>query len=435
MNIQSDSMSWFIKAFFHGSGLRLCGMIFSLLFGMILTRNLGPADYGRYGYFISIISIATIIVQFGIPSLIINRMSGGKSLLSDKNSIINWTLKTIFINSFIFFFVILIACSMGVIDWKISLIIYFSVYFSVLSNLYSSELRSREKVTIGQINEALIKPIFFFLLLFLYFYFSSEKSLDIVIFLNFISVFIGFVFLKKITEIDFFPKNIECQKKGLIGDSFKYVVFDLIKVLSGQIIIIILPYYTTMSEVGLYKISFSLFMLAIVPSTLLASILAPKYAQFCGMGVDEKKELAKMNILSSVIMVVIPIILFIIFFFFGKPIISILFSNEFVNSNNILLVLLFSEIICGFFGNPVLFLSMLGKQNEVLLLSTLSLIVLLISSFILIPIYNAMGAAYSILLSSIVLRVLGFIINIKMFNFDTSMMISLFIINNNKKEI
>lgn len=424
-------MSWFIKALFHGGCLRLLGMAFSLFFGMILTRTLGVEDYGRYGFYISIISICTVIVQFGIPSLLINHISGrvNSELRFD---IINWSLKVIYLNALALFVGLCLVSFFGYFDFKYMFVIYFSILLSVFSNVYSSEIKSREKVTLGQINEALIKPVSFFILLCIGFYILKDNSLEVVMSFNLVSVLIGFLILKKITKIKLLPVFKTGTENLYFINSFKFLSYDFIKIVAGQAIILIIPYYTSMSDVGLYKISFSLFMLSIVPSTLLASILAPKYSQFNEMHIKERIELARMNLLSSIVMVAVPIAIFVVFYVYGINVIKLLFSDEFVGANSILLVLLFSEIVCGLFGNPLLLLSMAGRQNEVLVISLMSLIILIVSAVFLIPCYGAIGAAYSVLLSSVALRFFGLLINIKVFKFDTSMLFSLKYINDFK---
>lgn len=52
-------------------GLRGCSAVLLFVLSIILARMLGARDYGRYSYIIAIVSLLSVLAQFGVPILLI----------------------------------------------------------------------------------------------------------------------------------------------------------------------------------------------------------------------------------------------------------------------------------------------------------------------------------------------------------------------------
>lgn len=74
-----------VNSFWSVSNFIMAG-IFGFIFSIILTRYLGPQNYGRYGYVVSIISLLVFVFDLGISQAISKYIP--KFFSDDKNKII-----------------------------------------------------------------------------------------------------------------------------------------------------------------------------------------------------------------------------------------------------------------------------------------------------------------------------------------------------------
>lgn len=93
MKLLPRLLSLDIHRLLAGSALvQVGGLVVVTLLGVQLARYLGPANYGIYGLIISIVSILTVVAQFGLPLLAIKEVASVSSsnAHADLRSVISW---------------------------------------------------------------------------------------------------------------------------------------------------------------------------------------------------------------------------------------------------------------------------------------------------------------------------------------------------------
>ncbi len=150
-----------------GSALvQVGGLVAVTLLGVQLARYLGPASYGIYGLIISIVSILTVVGQFGLPLLAIKEVASASSsnAHAGMRSVISWFVSHSIAAAFLTLAVSLIVAvlwSPVVIRGKADLVLLASGMMFVFSLLAVTIgiVRSAGMNLQGQAIDALAKPI------------------------------------------------------------------------------------------------------------------------------------------------------------------------------------------------------------------------------------------------------------------------------------
>lgn len=168
-----------------------------------------------------------------------------------------------------------------------------------------------------------------------------------------------------------------------------------ILILLGMMDTQIMGIFESKAEVGIYNVSLKIATLTGFSLQAVNSILAPKIAKFYGEGVGDYKKLisfsTKLNFLiSSLTVLVITLFRETLLGFFGE---------SFIKGELILLVFCVGQIINSFSGSVGVILQMIGKQRVYQNFVLVALLLNLLLTFILTPVYGGVGAAVATVIS------------------------------------
>ena len=373
---------------------------------ILLARILGPSSLGRYKLGLTVIQIATIfsvagfdkgLVRF-LPILQMKNLSEGRTLftLSIKISL----AFSVILASVIYFAAPLLSTLYFHSEDMTSVIRLFSILLPVLSVfiIVAGAVRGIMRADVTSNVNNIIKPSVFMLSLLLIYFYGGELVSSI--FANLASTLLGaliliFFLLKKL------PGSVQTSERSVslrrfLSFSTPLMLVGLMYLLLGQMDIIMLGYFMSASEVGLYFVAMKVALFVFLGGEILLPIVGPFFSEL-----SERKDFESMEALFKTIA---KWLLYSGLFVFGMlsilrfEVLSI-FGSEYVVHKNILLILGIGHIVNGFSGSAGKILVMTGKEKWEMTNCLLIVVLNFLLNLLLIPKMGSIGAAIATALS------------------------------------
>lgn len=421
-----EPMLEILRGAFSALIIKVLGALLAFAFNIVLARLLGANGAGIYFLALSITTIASLISRVGLDNTLLRYIAAGASEH-------NWEevrgvyLKAMSIVIPLSVLITLIvelmapALSISVFD-KPELVnplrwMAFSILPLSLLSLYAEMLKGLKKIPASLSLQSIVVPTINMLILLLL---ASNMgtiggSISYLV-ATLITAIIGGVFwLRHSSRI----KSVN----GVFNwdDLFKsclpnYGVAILHKAILPWLPILLLGYWATTEDIGLYSATVRTAMLVSFILLAVNSVIAPKFAALYRQ--NDMVALGKMARRATWLttLVACPIVLPMIFF--PDTIMSV-FGQEFKQASTLLIVLSIGQFINVIFGPVGYLLVMTGNevmQKNSVLFSAILLFILLI---ILIPIYGSLGAAISSTLSGILFNYISYSYVKKKLGFST----------------
>lgn len=188
---------------------------------------------------------------------------------------------------------------------------------------------------------------------------------------SFVKPVISFTFLKKVLPY-----------------GMKVYVSCLVTFLLLRTDMMMLNYYLSKSEVGLYSLAVNISDMLYMLSGTITAVLFPKLSA-C------KKIDEKINMFKKVMFVMVPLMILAALFMgvLAKVIIVILYGNEYIGSVPLIKRLLVASVAWGWLGLVNNFLASENRFWEMLVASLIGFVLNIVINYFLIPVYGAAGAA------------------------------------------
>ena len=399
--------------FVYSSSKLLIINILSKIFGFTLitylTYTFSKNDFGTFLYILNLQSIILLISHLGISTLIVSDVP---SILKKHNNCLFGYL--VFCLLFVISTTTLITfVFLNILNISEKYFIYAFSFFLLTSinTLLGSFLVSLNKVLISNFIEFLVKNcIIFFLVIISYFFFLDLVILlKIYLFSNFIVMILLVMKLKKNFknfDLDFkFDISKKLKRIFIIG----YSIF--FSAISARLDFFLIDYYYGKSYVAEFGLAVQILTIIYLPTQILHSITYPKISKL----ISEKKfNLLYIQInFTKIILAIYYFITLLFCYYFLEFLIDKIFPDNFQNINNVLIVLIFSNLICSLFFGSEFILHKQNFSNHVAFSFFLGLIINLCFGIILISKYGILGAAISTSIAMIMLHLILFIFFIK----------------------
>jgi len=408
--------------------LKLTAMLFSYMAMLFITNQYGANEWGIFSLCITILSIAILIPKFGFDNALVRIIT---ELNVSNNSIeISRVLKKAFTISIVISLVIIILIisfsdklAVNVLrnpemEPYIVLVSYILIP-TVILVIISATFQALKKTMLFMLFQTALINIFFFLFLMLCYAIEIKlKIFEVYAYATLSALIIGsIIFFKVIRENH--ANNILIDSSAYtyrkIADiSFPMMLSSSFALLMGWSDILMLSYYKTASDVGIYNSSLKLAALSGITLIAVNAIAAPKFVEFYSKN--------DMNGLKNVVQKSTKMIFFmsapvlIILIIFSKQILSF-FGDEFIVGYIALIYLCASRFINAISGSVGYIMQMTDQQKTYQNIIVIAFIINLGLNFILIPKFGFNGAAiassiamvfWNISLVIIIKRKLGF---------------------------
>ncbi|MCM3386872.1 flippase [Ureibacillus chungkukjangi] len=398
MNLISVIRSKFLK----NTSWLLFEQIFRMLLGLVVTslvaRYLGTYNYGQINYGLAYIAIFTILSKLGLDSIIVHEIIKNRN---HTGKIIGTTILLRLASAFISIIIICILLlflepdnlTIQILTFIQSISLIF-IAFDTVSYWFQSNLQSKYAVISKSIAFFIIS---IFRLLLIYFnvsvvYFAFATILEAFV----IGIFLLWFYYKHKGDRLAFSFQIS---KDLLKKSYHFLIAGLLVTVYTQMDKIMLGKMASASSVGIYAAGMTIAtMWVFIPMALIDS------ARPIVMGAKESNQELYIRrykqLYCAVIWIGIMASLFITIF--SKPIILLIFGEEYLESISILLILVWSRIF-----------SLIGVTRSIWLLTEdhisyqkyflgIGAVINFSLNLYLIPKYGAIGAAIATLLAEVI---------------------------------
>jgi len=382
---------------------RILGAGLGFLATVLITRTLGPVQFGIFSVAVAVMAIAAQFSDFGISTSLVRFVS---LFLKKKDTTkANLTLKValkfkLIVASTIFLIGFFVSESLAVhVFGKPELIFplklaFIGAFGASLVAYISATLQARQSFKKFMLFN-LINPLGKFALiglLFLTYKLNLFSALTTVIILPFIAFLIGSLIIPK----EFLrAKGDENEAlHGLFHFSKWILVSVLCMMVFRKLDILMLGYFESPEVIGYYSAAFtSAFALFLVIDPFIM-VLLPELSK-----ITEKERLRAYIKKSTKFMLLIALLLGLPLFIFSDWFIPFIYGGEYTNSIIIFKILLFVPLLV-LITNPItLGLYSINKPNVESYTNMFRLSLALIGNLILIPLYGAIGAAIATLLT------------------------------------
>lgn len=381
--------------------------VFGLLSTIYLARILGPSDLGLYTLILTLVMFISLPIKAGLPQLMVREISKYLSI-KDFNRIKGIV---VFSNSFVIYFCLLLMVLtffanlyFEFIDSIYLFVIGLIVVFISLNEIRSAILRAFGKYNLGQIPDNVIRPLVFLILLILIFLLKIDINIFTVLSCYLISILFSFLlgvyFLIKNEDfkevVDLSPNyNI----KFWFLASFPMALTNIFHLTNTQVDVLLLAYYFSVEEVGLYKIAIQMSLLIAFALQASKMISEPIFAKLYNTGKKEELQRAITNI--SQINFIFSLLVFLFILFFGEYLIKFLFGDEYLSAYLAFLILAIGRLMSALFGAGGYLLNMSGFEKKYAKIWLYTAITNIFLNFLIIPFLGINGAALSTSLSLI----------------------------------
>lgn len=391
-----------IKKGFSFLVLRLFGALVGYVFTLYVTNTFGADIYGLIALGFSLFMIASVFGRLGLDTNIVKFFSQDKNI-SESGIFFKSIIKSVCFSSIlaliIYWFREELVLNLYQ-DPKPELIPYLSWILAAIP-LWNIAMISASFLRAKKMNRAfafLENPsrFLFSLLIVLGLYLFNQEPLIIVkahFFGVLVTALISLILVLR--ELEIRPKQGKANSWQFVREALPMLFSSTMLILLGVMDTQIMGVYESKTDVGIYNVSLKIAALTGFCLQAVNSILAPKIAKSYAEGIGDYKELIGFStklifLISSGI--VIGIIIF-------RKFLLGLFGDIFVDGEIILLIFCIGQIINSFSGSVGVILQMIGKQKVYQNFVLVALLLNLVLTLILTPLYGGIGAAISTVFS------------------------------------
>lgn len=397
--------------------------IFMYLYRIIIARHFGPEVYGLFSLAIMVTGWIIAFSILGLTEGILRFTSfyRGKKQINKIRYIFRISIITLFFSTTISTIFLFLSSDFIAINifHNPNLTIFLKAFsilvpISIFSTVFLAVIRAFEKISwysfITNILENAVKVAAILLLIFL-----GWKSNAVILsyILAFLSILIAsyLVCKYKISEIFGKPKLRRKSKRKIMGNLFSYswplMLLGILSHIFHWIDSFAIGYFGMEKgaiNVGFYNVAVPIAMLILFVPDIFTQLFLPLITkEFSRKNLIVIKELSK-QIGKWIFLLNLP--LFLLFILFPGAIINLLFGQEYLIAQNALRILSIGLFFLALFRPSLHLIQMMGKSRLLLINMVFTSIVNLILNMILVPRYGINGAAFSTMLSYIILSLI-----------------------------
>lgn len=388
--LASQVSSKFLKLLTGAFLIRFCYLFTGFLTSILLTRILSIKDYGAYSVILSLVGFLCVVIQFGWPTMI---MRDTALAFSDKN----WRLiKSLIWYSHQWVFRCFILCMC------ITTIMYicypepplmFSIetlFLAVLITFFLSLIAIREAflkgfqyVLLAQLGDSFFRPVIFILICGVIFYMAISVSLEHILMIYLICVFVAFIAIHMIYQ-RCRPREIKTQIKAredvAYGSLFHFGGVGVLNIINTQSTILLASIFVDVEDVALLRIAMLFSGIVVIFLQVVDMVFLPKLSTLIQNGDRASlKSLFKKLVLclSSIAFVTV-----IIFTLFGKQALGLFYGEYYQAAYLPLLILVSGQAFVIALGPLALLMVLLKREHMVQKITVFTLIInLLLQAF------------------------------------------------------
>lgn len=385
----------------------LVGLILTAVLGVLLARELGPEAYGQYAFVISVATIMSLPILAGLPTLIVKEVA---SLLAIED-VTQFQKFCFFVFGVLMAGAILIAVAFIVYDYLISPEALFGVASIVISLIFlinfeqvlSAFLRGRGRVVSALTPKNIIRPIFLISVIYVLVASDVDISAHNVLFANVVALafvcFILFIRVKNAFPFQVLIRPVKAEASKWFLSLLPLTVYGGAAAANNEVITVFLGSLTAVSNVGIYKVAMAVTGLASIGLSVVNLVMASRFSE--AFALDDSAEIRRLIVQGGGLAMLGTLGISLVVLSFGAELVALIFGSEYLGATLLIQIALVGEVFNVAAGSPALLLNMAGKASVTAKGMIVALIVTVCLSFILIPTYDAVGAAIAFAVSMV----------------------------------
>lgn len=400
-----------IKATIGSAGLRIVGMFFGFLVGVQLARGLGPSGYGIYGTVMALIAVLMVPTEFGLPLLVTREVAAARAKDGHGSTvaIIAWARRWVVSSSLVIAGATYIALYLNLLplDQSVAPVLAWGLFWIpvvAIGNVYAAALRGSHMIVTGQVGQFLIRPALISAFLFVATLISSSPiTPTLAMLLNVVAAVIAVLYsITALLRSSAYSRGSNFSGDLRIGSAFPMAMSEGMRIVGGQVGVIVLGFTVPLEHVGLYRVAYGIYTVTTMPSALINSVCSPVISSLYTQ--NRIKPLVRLNFWTAAFLVSSSVLVLIVGAWYGREAISVLFGVRYGSAIDVLLIFLAGEVVASLFGHPTIVLNMLREQRIVMLWSGFALLLNAIITIILVTQIGYISAAIGSAIGLIIWR-------------------------------
>jgi len=354
-----------------------------------IVRYLGVEMYGKYSFAVAFTGMFSVLVDFGLGTLILQEFSVNKRTISYNFG--SLVILKFFLALITYSLVILIAPLIK-INADVRQMVYFAGAYMIIQSfaqMFPTVFQAFEKMQFNFIIRIVSNVMLFLLVLFVIFSHLPVNAIFIAYIISaFITIILSSVLINRFLFKIKYRWDTGYIRQSLRG-SWPLFLGSICVTLYSCVDTTLLSSLSSYQEVGLYQAAYKI-LYVFQSLGLIHIVLFPRMAQLYIANKNKLNDLLK-KIISLSIMLFIPTL--VIIGLYRYKIINLIYGSRYNSAADSMLILIVGACIAyvaGFFGDMLLI-----KKKQIIWFLTIaiSLIINVIANIILIPIYGSTGSA------------------------------------------
>lgn len=397
-------------------GLKVASTALSLFSAVLLARTLGAEGFGVYAYVMALVTLIALPAQAGLPTLVVRETA--KSQAGQRWGLMrglwrwsNWLVVILSVP------LTLISCA---IAWLMSEYFrpdYLKTFYLglalvpliALGNIRGAELRGLRKVVQGQMPEAIFRPgLFVMLIAIAYIVFRQELTPTLAMALHLLAAGLAFMmgawllFRARPIPLRYSPMP-EYETHIWWRTIMPLTLISGISVINAQADILMLGWFRSAQEVGIYRVAASSVGLIGFGMAALTSVVAPHFAKLYAQA--DLIRLQRLVTRSAQAMLLLALPVFFAFTFLGEKLLSLVFGAEFSAAYLPLVIMAVGNLVSVFMGSVGALLNMTGHERDSARGAMFAAVANILINALLIPLWGGIGAAIATAVSLVIWNV------------------------------
>ena len=427
--LRRDGLGPFLVRAVAGTGaVRAGSMIASFLVGVQLARGLGVAGYGYYGLALSVVTLAGVPGEMGLPPLVMREVAAAdaRGNLGQLFGVLRWGTRVAACLSAAMA-VAVVAGALVLQQIRPSPLVLALlagapiIPFLALAKVNGAGLRGLRQIVRGQLPANLLKPAAMSVLLFVMF--AGGQKLEPWTAVGFnavaaaIACMVAAIWLRqRLPE----PTQVEEVNEGRrwISSMIPMALSQGMQTLQGQLSLLVLGFLASATQVGLFRIATATAVMISVPQAVIVAVSLPLIS---GLNAREDGRRLQMLLTRSaqvqfggVLLLSLPL------FVAPEPILAFVYGQQYAAAADVLRIILLGQLISTGFGLNSAVLNMTHHERRVTRALGIGLVLNIVTIALLVPAFGMTGAAVGYVLSMLTWNLVTWLDARRLVGMDTS---------------
>lgn len=362
----------FIASAFWSLSLRILGLISGFAMGVLLARVLGPTQFGIYGLVTTLTALGMTVAQLGTPQLAVRELSiraDRSDWIGVKAVIVQFGRATALASLAIGALAMIGAYLAGASAVQKQLVAQgvALMFLTSFTSLFAAELRGLGAMLKGQSMDIAVRPALAFLIVGALL--VAGQRMDALRALTIQSaVTLAAATVSALWLWQSIPRHARhgpsAKLTPWLTAALPLGAVDVLRVLDGSYGVVIVGWFSSGSDLGVFRVAVACAVLAAMPVTIFHILLAPTLSRLHDSGNTEEMQKILTWTASAMTAIMAPVALGA--WFFGKALISLVFGASYAGAWLPLFVLTLAQLAYSFFGMGPILLAMCDGERDLI---------------------------------------------------------------------